>query len=529
MNLPPPYAEPANGSLPPQYDDDYKYSFEKPEKPSPCPEYSEAFPINTPKYNDTLYTYIFFATLTLFSYLTYISYVSTPTYLDFTINSKSSNALVTLISVSILTPLISSFILIIFVYAFPTLFIYLGFLLIPLSLGALSLTSLMAGAIFPAIMFGALTFFSIMFMIQNFNRFSFSALMVKLVISAMSKYPSTFLISIISSLITAMVSFVFIVSVSIIVNSRILLDDSNCPHPHGNDLCISNTTIAIYLFITFTGCYILQVIQNTTHVILSGIFSTWYFFDSYDSANKPQNPSFGSIKRAFTICFGSICFGSLIVSTVQTIRISLQVLKSKLQNQRFNDDDENRDSLLLCFLICIVSILGWLASEFEYWIKWFNRYAYSYLSMYGKPYLKSAKDTFEILKYKGIDILINDSLINSAINLYSMLSILVTFSILFIVFNSINLLKEMGPEMLVLGGISSLIISYFIVNSTINVIDVGYVTIMIALAIDPDSFARVNTSNTSTESIERLQAWEKLNMYYPGIRERVVVDWPEDN
>jgi hypothetical protein len=536
MNVPPPYSEPSNGSYYiDDYPPDYKYSFDIPEKPVPSPEYSQSFPISSPKYNDKFFTYVFLTTIILFISLTYISYNNSIDNSSFHLlnSSKSINALYTLIFVSIITPLLCSSVLLFVVYLFPTFFIYLAFLLVPLSLFSISITSLMTGAILPSFLFGILGFFSLLFMFQNFNRFSFSALMIKLVVNAMSKYPSTILISLLSSLITIIISILYMLSLSIIVNSRLINDDSNCPHPNGNDICISNLTILIYIFVIFSGCYILQVIQNTTYVILSGIFSSWYFFDTFDSNLKPKNPSFGSIKRTFTICFGSICFGSLLVSIVQTIRISLQILKSKLQSQRLrnnNNDDSNggTDGLLFCMLICIVSILEWFASEFEYWMQWFNRYAYSYLSMYGKSYLKSAKDTFEILKYKGIDILINDSLISSAIFLYSILSILINSLILIIVFKSTNILKEMGPEMLVIGGLSSLIICYFIVNSIINVLDVGYVTFMIGLAIDPDAFTRTNASSVTDSSIQRLQIWEKMNVYYPGIREKVMVDWPEE-
>lgn len=544
MNAPPPpYSEPANGRFS-QWDDqedDYKYSFEKPEKPVPSPSYEESFPIRHPRYNDTAFTYVFVATLVVLAYVVYDSYVylkypSVASLLEPAKLSKPMKALYTLIAVSTLVPLVSATALLGLVYLFPTFFVVTAFLLVPLSMFSMALTSLMAGSLFSAIMFGAFGLLTLTFMFQNFNRFSFSALMIQLVVSAMRKYPSTLLISVLSSIITAAISILYMVAVTIVANARMNKDDSVCPHTNGNDVCLSNTSMAIFLFVIFSGCYIFQVVGNVTHVVLSGVFSSWYFFDANDANSKPKYPAFGSLKRALTYCFGSICFGSLLVSLVQTLRISLQVLKAKLQNRHLNYDDDNdngssgENGLLFCFLICLVSVLEWIASEFEYWMKWFNRYAYSYLSMYGKPYLQSARDTFEIMKYKGIDILINDSLVGTAIGLYSLLSMVITGVTLYLVFITWNIggIMEMGPEMLVLGGIGGLVICWFIVNAAINVLDVGCVTFMIGLAVDPDAFTRTNAGGATETSIQRLQAWEKLSRFYPEIRERVMLDWPEN-
>lgn len=543
MNAPPPpYSEPANGRLS-QWDggdDDYKYSFEKPEKPVPSPSYEESFPIRQPRYNDTFFTYVFVATLVVFAYVTYESYVyleyPTASVLEPAKLSKPMRALYTLVAVSTVVPLVSATVLLGLVYLFPTFFVVTAFLLVPLSMFSMAVTSLMAGSVLSAIMFGAFGLLSLTFMFQNFSRFSFSALMIQLVVSAMKKYPSTLLISALSSLITAAVSVLYMVAIGVVANARINKDDSLCPHTNGNDICLSNTSIAIFLFVVFAGCYIFQVLENVTHVVLSGIFSSWYFFDANEASSKPRYPALGSLKRALTYCFGSICFGSLLVSVVQTIRISLQVLKAKLQNRNLNYDDDNdnggsgENGLLFCFLICLVSVLEWVASEFEYWMKWFNRYAYSYLAMYGKSYLDSARDTFEILRYKVIDILINDSLVGTAIGLYSLLSMFLTGVALYVVFTTWNIggIMDMGPEMLVLGGIGGLVICWFIVNSAINVLDVGCVTFMIGLAVDPDAFTRTNAGGATDTSIQRLQAWEKLSRFYPEIRERVMLDWPEN-
>jgi hypothetical protein len=44
-------------------------------------------------------------------------------------------------------------------------------------------------------------------------------------------------------------------------------------------------------------------------------------------------------------------------------------------------------------------------------VAWFNRYAYIEIALYGKAYIPAAKDTWRLMKDRGIDALINDSLV----------------------------------------------------------------------------------------------------------------------
>jgi hypothetical protein len=50
------------------------------------------------------------------------------------------------------------------------------------------------------------------------------------------------------------------------------------------------------------------------------------------NANMPRNPTAAAAKRALTTSFGSICFGSLIVAVIQTVRTILRSLRSRSAN-----------------------------------------------------------------------------------------------------------------------------------------------------------------------------------------------------
>lgn len=61
-------------------------------------------------------------------------------------------------------------------------------------------------------------------------------------------------------------------------------------------------------------------------------------------------------------------------------------------------------SIAFLVLGCLISILDWA-------VQFLNRYAFSYIALYGKPYIAAAKDTWTMIKQRGIDALINECLL----------------------------------------------------------------------------------------------------------------------
>jgi hypothetical protein len=79
-------------------------------------------------------------------------------------------------------------------------------------------------------------------------------------------------------------------------------------------------------------------------------------------------------------------------------------------------------AIIACCADCIIGCIEGL-------VRWFNRYAYieiggldllrlratlaesKFLALYGKPYIGAAKDVWSLMKDRGIDALVNDSLV----------------------------------------------------------------------------------------------------------------------
>jgi len=109
-----------------------------------------------------------------------------------------------------------------------------------------------------------------------------------------------------------------------------------------------------------------QVFQNTIHVAIAGVVSTWWFAPQ-DANSFCSLAIKDSFVRATTTSFGSICFGSLLVAIVET-------LKALVENVRQDSERDGCEAFLLCIVDCL---LGCLEDMLEY----FNKFAYIYVGM----------------------------------------------------------------------------------------------------------------------------------------------------
>ncbi|CAG8674682.1 9059_t:CDS:2 [Funneliformis mosseae] len=141
------------------------------------------------------------------------------------------------------------------------------------------------------------------------------------------------------------------------------------------------------------------VIQTWVHVTTSGVFATYYFLAGTPEG-VPSSPTLKSAKRASTTSFGSICLGSLLVAILQVIGA---LLRSAAQ------DTDNPFGAFCA--ACAAVLVGCIESLLQY----FNFYAYTQVAIYGKSFWESAKDTWALVKDRGVDAIINDNLIGNVL------------------------------------------------------------------------------------------------------------------
>ena len=100
-----------------------------------------------------------------------------------------------------------------------------------------------------------------------------------------------------------------------------------------------NPTNYGYLFLLLRSCFFThQVVQNTVHVTVAGTVGSWWF-------SPGEGGCCGSLVRALTTSFGSICFGSLLVAIVQALRALAQQLR------------QQEGGIFICIAECILGCL----------------------------------------------------------------------------------------------------------------------------------------------------------------------------
>ncbi|KAH8119541.1 DUF580-domain-containing protein [Phellopilus nigrolimitatus] len=164
--------------------------------------------------------------------------------------------------------------------------------------------------------------------------------------------------------------------------------------------CSSSKVAGLIVYETFCYLWTSQVVGNVALATLAGgPFGAWYYLGPRDDGQMPSRPTLSSFARASTFSLGSIAFGSLIVTILELIRI---ILNAARQNADANG--QPIEAVLAC---CAECFIGCVESMVEY----FNKYAYIEIALYGKPYIEAARDTWRLFKDRGIDALVNDSLV----------------------------------------------------------------------------------------------------------------------
>lgn len=242
------------------------------------------------------------------------------------------------------------------------------------------------------IVFLIFAIFTVICFISWIPRIPFSVLMLQTAIDVSKKFGHVYLVSFIGGLIAAAFGAYFSVSmVAVYVKYE---PGANPACSTGAGGCSSATVIGLIVFITFAGYWITEWLKNTIHVTISGVYGAWYFAPN----NPPKGPTRGAARRALTYSFGSISLGSLLVAIINCLRQACSIA----QQQEANSGNIAA-SIAFCCLQCIIGLLDWA-------VQFINRYAFSYMALYGKPYIKSAKDTWKMITDRGIDALVNECL-----------------------------------------------------------------------------------------------------------------------
>ncbi|KDN47140.1 DUF580-domain-containing protein [Tilletiaria anomala UBC 951] len=238
------------------------------------------------------------------------------------------------------------------------------------------------------------TIFSVISIVSYFfirKRIPLAKLMLRTIIRASNEYKSTYIVALLGLVVQTAFS-VWWAWTLVAVYQRFEPGTSA-----SGSSASSGAVTGLVVFLVFAWYYLSEVIKNIFFTTVAGVYATWYYNETGAKVNRAALSSF---KRATTFSLGSIAFGSLIVALLDLLRAVLNVIQ---QSQAQEGDVIG--TIVTCIAECCVSCIDWI-------VQYFNRYAYINIAMYGNSYIEAAKETWDLLRNKGIDALINDSLVN---------------------------------------------------------------------------------------------------------------------
>jgi len=128
------------------------------------------------------------------------------------------------------------------------------------------------------------------------------------------------------------------------------------------------------------------------HAICAGVMGTWYF------GTSRKRTITDAVVRALTTSLGSISFAAFILAVIKTLEMMINNAKHKAAQQ-------GNIGGLICASIgeCI---LNWIGAILNY----INSLAIIRVAVYGESFCTAAKRTMNMMKYRGMDQIINDDL-----------------------------------------------------------------------------------------------------------------------
>jgi xanthosine utilization system XapX-like protein len=205
---------------------------------------------------------------------------------------------------------------------------------------------------------------------------------------------------------------------------------------------------------------------------VSGAFGSYYFFP-----NGGKFTTLASAGRALTTSFGSGCFGSLIVAVIRTLRF--------LANQ-LRQSDNGWLAILGCCLECCIGMIEGL-------VDYFNTYAYTYCAMYGKAYLDAGKATWNLIKDRGVEAIINDNLVGNVLGMGGFLiaGIGALVGFLFILIKGTTGSAQQ-PQVVITVVLINFLIGNVLFGIISSIVDSANVSFFVCLAEDPQALAATN-------------------------------------
>ncbi|KAI9202826.1 plasma-membrane choline transporter-domain-containing protein [Polychytrium aggregatum] len=236
------------------------------------------------------------------------------------------------------------------------------------------------------------------------NKIPVTAAILKSSTRIVKQFPSVVAVSIVGTAVALAFGVVWVLTMAGFVT---MIEDNAALSASARNTYFS----LLVLLLVFIYYWTSQVINNVVHVTCAGLFATVYFMGVAapgvsNIVLAVPNPTWKAAKRAMTTSFGSICFGSLLIALMQLLRYMINNAKDAVSRS----DAGVGAWFILCCLDCILKVM-------EDLMNYFNRYAFTEIAIYGKSYLEAGKSTWQLFKQRGLEVLINDCLVDMTMSM----------------------------------------------------------------------------------------------------------------
>jgi len=234
------------------------------------------------------------------------------------------------------------------------------------------------------------------------SRIKLAATMLKIASRFISEYWSLIFVAIFKLALTIVYVVMWGASFfSTLSSLGAIQEDSTSSYEPGT-MAKAGIAVMFYFFLSFF--WGINVLSNLLHTTTAGAFADWWIKGDWQARGSrslalasSNNKVLGSLSRAMTTSFGSICYGSLIIAVVQALKALVE------QSQRESRDEDGVMCFLRCCAQCILSCIEGI-------MDFINTYAFVHVAIYGSDYCTAASQTWDLITVSGFDMLINQDL-----------------------------------------------------------------------------------------------------------------------
>ena len=207
-----------------------------------------------------------------------------------------------------------------------------------------------------------------------------------------------------------------------------------------------------------------NVISNVGHVAVSGAVASWWFKHPSNFVLESSSVTSNALWRACTSSFGSVCYGSLLVSLLEAARSTLRSLRK----------------LNRCVAFCVDCVL----SVLEGWTMYINRYAFTYVAIYGDDFMTAGRRVNALFNHRGFWNTIVNDVILSRILYFGALGIALSSAAFGYAIGYLLLKHDDHASAIALVG---LLIGWLLATATMGAVDSAVATVYVAFGEDPQA------------------------------------------